>query len=352
MPGSPAASSVHATRVPNARARARFVRAALRLGVLALALVAGSAAAQPKQSVSLIYETDPGLIGCPSMLEFQRSVVQQLGYDPFADGAPRTVSVRASLTSSGVAGNLVWRDARGETRGERKLVAEHRDCAELARSVAFAIVVQLQLLDTSSERDAPPESPPKRDLPLVVEERDPVDPLPPPERDPDTRGWLLQLGAGPTGALGLAPDPTLLGRLFGQLRYEDISVELGGTASWTTSVVTQDGSGLESNVASVTLAPCYHSGPFAGCASSHVGRLFARGTGIDAPQEGSGLLAGVGGRLAVSHPIGPIIASLRFEGLYNLTRWTVELNDAAVWTTPDAVFLAGLDFALPVQLSR
>lgn len=319
--------------------------------VATLLFRAGVAAAQSEHRVSLTYAMDPGLDGCPSRSEFQTSVIRQLGYDPFADEAVRQVVVRAVSSPSGLQGQLLWRDGGGQLQGERQLAAKHQDCRELARSMAFAIVVQLQLLDASADEPKDTRSTePVSERPARIDGSDVASPerLPPPE--PSHGGvWSSSIGVGASVATGLAPGASLLGRAFGSVRLDAVSLELGASASWPSTERDADGRGFRSNVLLGTFAPCLHVDRFSGCALAQVGQLRVRGLGVDEARSPSGTLAQLGLRLSGSQPLGPLVVSLRLEGLRTLNQWTVQVNSLEVWQVPSTSVTLGFDVALPIH---
>jgi hypothetical protein len=304
---------------------------------------------------------DPALEGCPTRLEFERSVSKQLGYDPFGRRAQYQVLVRATATASGSVGRLVWSDARGQPQGERELVADHRDCRELARSMVFAMVVQLQLLDAASPKPEPgPAQPGEPSRPVPPEDRgtdrretadNDVPPDAPSEADEPIRVRSLGVGIGPVVAGGLAPEWSVLGRLYGVVRFHAISLELGAAASWPSTWQGSDGKGFRMSVQLASFAPCVEHGRFGACALTQLGRVGVEGTGLDVPRRASGLLGQGGLRLALSQPVGALRASLHLEALQTFTKWTVEVDGADAWTMPNTTVQIGLDVEWPLWVS-
>ena len=71
------------------------------------------------------------------------------------------------------------------------------------------------------------------------------------------------------------------------------------------------------------------------------------GQTIDAPRSESAALVQTGLRLALRQDLGRgAYVSARAEGLLNLTRWTVTLDQLGVWTSPRLAYLGGLDFGV------
>ena len=113
----------------------------------AVALLAASPAhAGGEILVSLDYQTDPALPECPTAADFRREIVRQLGHDPFRESAPRRVAVRLYPAGSRLGGRVEWRDANDEWEGERTFSSRNESCAQMARAMALATAIQIQLL--------------------------------------------------------------------------------------------------------------------------------------------------------------------------------------------------------------
>jgi hypothetical protein len=138
-------------------------------------------AARPAQAggdilVSLDYQADPALPECPSAADFRREIVKQLGHDPFREHAPRRVVVRLSPAGARMEGRVEWRDANDEWEGERTFSSRNEGCAQMARGMALATTIQIQLLAhveqdllVKSATDSKPPRPPVGDVkPAVV----------------------------------------------------------------------------------------------------------------------------------------------------------------------------------------
>jgi hypothetical protein len=133
----------------------------LRACSAALALVvvfcAHPARARGDLLVSLDYQTDPALVGCPSAADFRKAIVRQLGHDPFRESAPRRMLVRLYPTGPRMGGRVEWRDASDQWEGERTFSARSESCAEMARAMALATAIQIDLLAIPEQ--AAPEKP-------------------------------------------------------------------------------------------------------------------------------------------------------------------------------------------------
>ena len=133
--------------------RSRACSAAFALAVLLLA----SPTRASEFLVSLDYQTDPALAGCPSPADFRKAIVRQLGHDPFRDNAPRRMLVRLYPTGPRMGGRVEWRDANDQWEGERTFSSRNESCAEMARAMALATAIQIDLLAVPDQ--APPEKP-------------------------------------------------------------------------------------------------------------------------------------------------------------------------------------------------
>jgi hypothetical protein len=123
--------------------RSRAWSAAL---TLAIVLAGRPTRAGGEFLVSLDYQTDPALVGCPSAAEFRKAIVRQIGHDPFRERAPRRMLVRLYLTGPRMGGRVEWRDANDQWEGERTFSSRSESCTEMARAMALATAIQIDLL--------------------------------------------------------------------------------------------------------------------------------------------------------------------------------------------------------------
>jgi hypothetical protein len=198
-------SIVKATPLPS-----RACSAALALAVVLLA----SPARANELLVSLDYQTDPALLGCPSAAEFRKAIVRQLGHDPFRENAPRRMLIRLYPTGSRMGGRVEWRDASDQWEGERTFSARNESCAEMARAMALATAIQIDLLAIPDQ--VPPEKPAadaKGAIARIPDAKPPiVPPIPPvvaeppaPAQAPKERRIAVELGGGAIQDFGDAP---------------------------------------------------------------------------------------------------------------------------------------------------
>ncbi|HEY8923391.1 MAG TPA: hypothetical protein VIU64_03360 [Polyangia bacterium] len=316
--------------------------------------------------------------GCIGESELRRMVVEQLGHDPFRPDGDRRVTVTLSRSEAGFQGRIVWTDARGRPLGDRLLSSRSRDCRELAANVAFAVALQLQLIEQgtapgaaaqpskpddesrrtgaspdrpASPTEPPPPSSPENLAPPVLERPEPPGaerPAPPsePRAHPSTDPGYLAIGLGPAVALGRIPGPAAVGRLFIAARFHNLSAELAQDAALPTTSTQHGGGTVDLTAIGSSAAGCAHLSAASACLLGRFGWLRGKGTGVDRPATSWGRFGQVGLRLAASRELGRFLISLHADGLVMLSRWNVLLNDAVVWRVPRFGGLLGLDVAL------
>lgn len=124
--------------------RTRWLGAAL---LFAVVFTARPPRAHAEILVALDYQADAALLNCPSAVEFRQDIVRQIGRDPFRESAPRRVLVRLYTVGGRMAGRVEWHDANDQWEGERAFSSRNESCAQMARSMALATAIQIQLLD-------------------------------------------------------------------------------------------------------------------------------------------------------------------------------------------------------------
>ena len=187
--------------------KARAPRPGVFAALLVLGLIGGARIAQAGGEilVSLDYEADPALPGCPGGVDFKRDVVRQLGRDPFREVATRRLVVRLSALGTRVGGKVEWRDAHDEWEGERSFSSRNESCVQMERAMALATAIQIQLLARVEElappkpAGAPRPAPAAEVTPIVIVSPAPAPPAP---REP----WIaVDVGAGAVADFGDSP---------------------------------------------------------------------------------------------------------------------------------------------------
>jgi hypothetical protein len=330
-----------------------------------LALVVGTrrAACEPKLVVDLDYRTDSALEGCPSEHAFRAQIRRQLGYQPFLASSPHKVVARAAADSHGIKGFVRWYDRSGKLRGERELRAPNHDCATFARSMSFAIAVQIQFLEEKAAQPAEraleiaSKSEPSAQAIEKTETASPASGARATESgaSPSSRfdssaesglrpPWQFMIGAGPGVRFGVGPRTTAEGRVFVLVRRNPFAVELGADASLPTRNSSAEGGGFELNLAGGSLSGCAFVQLVSVCLVNRLGRVEVRGYGVDRPRSTSRLVAELGPRLALPRSFATgWMGSLRIEALVALSPWRVTLREQEVWRAPRLSLSIGLD---------
>jgi hypothetical protein len=334
------------------------VQQALGAALVAAAAVAAPCAAEGATGtvVRLEYQADVDG-GCVGEDELRRMVMDQLGHDPFRSDAEQRMAISIAKTEAGFQGRIVWTEAGGRPIGERLLSSRSRDCHEIAANVAFAVALQLQLVDRGRSNDAGAAVPDtERPPPKASDEvnRGPVT-VERPGHGADASTvpvpasparLLLAVGAGPAVGVGMTPEATAFGRLFVVARFGRLSAEIAADAALPATQREPDGSGVVVNAMGSSAAGCAHVSAASACLLGRLGWIRARGMGVAVPSTSWGRFGEVGIRLAVARELGRFIVSVHADGVVMLSRWNVVLNDAVVWSVPRVGAVVGLDVAL------
>jgi len=327
------------------------VRLALRfmaVGFVALTALGERAALGKDIAAQLDYEAAPG---CPRAADFEAIVAGRLGYSPFrADAAERIVVrivVRGDAPGRSLEGRLEWRNDAGAWAGERTFPSRSGDCAELARAMGFALALQFQLLATTDKPpDAPIAPPTAEPPPPAPSSAPPVATTQPAPAAPSRPSFSV--GAGVAAGLGLAPDLSGVGRVFGNVAWSRAAVELAAEVSVpSTASRRQDGAGFSQQLFMASLAGCGLHTRWSACALAKVGELRVAGDAVDVPRTSAAILVQTGARLGVTQAVGRRVdVVLHGDGLVLLTRGVVTIDGMAVWTTPRVSAQLGLDLAI------
>ena len=322
------------------------------LAALALAAVPRRANGATDTVVRLEYQADEQG-GCVGEDELRRMVTDQLGHDPFSADAERRVAITIGKTEAGFQGRIVWTEADGQRLGSRLLTSRSRDCHEIAANVAFAVVLQLQLVERAvqdvgdGQNAGPPNAPDESNSAApTVERPNPSIEAPAGAGQASATPLQLAVGAGPALGIGMTPEATAFGRLFIDARFGRLSAEIAADAALPVTQHEPDGTGVAVNALGSTAAGCGHVSFASACLLGRLGWIRARGTGVAVPNTGWGRFGEVGMRVAASRNLGRFIVSVHADGLVMLTRWNVVLNDAVVWSVPRVGGIAGADVAL------
>jgi hypothetical protein len=323
--------------------------------VIVIPLLARAEGSTPSDAanfpVALEYSADAG---CPEADALKAIVVARVGYDPFRDAAPNRVSVRLAARGRGMEGHVEWRDAAGKWAGDRTFPSRTDDCHELVRAVGFALAVQIQVLAIANAPAGPPaddartaEVPP----PPPVVTPPATDPQPitvavvAPPRSPHARP-AFALGAGASVGFGLSSGTMALGRVLGSVAWPHLAFELAAELSLPATTRRADAAGFSQQELLVSAAACGLLSRFSACALAKGGQIRIAGD-IDLPLSPSGPLFQTGLRLGVSQDLGGrAYLAAHADGLVNVTRWTVRLDDVPAWTAPRFATVFGVDVGM------
>lgn len=306
--------------------------------------------------VRLEYQADEQS-GCVGEDQLRRMVTDQLGHDPFRPDADQRVAISIAKTEAGFHGRIVWTEPDGRQVGERNLLSRSRDCREIVANVAFAVTLQLQLVERGGSNEPgdagstggqspPPTGPQANPNPAIPERPNLPAEGPPPSGPPTPDRLVLAVGAGPAVGLGLTPDANAFGRLFVAARLRRLSAEVAADAALPATQHEPDGTAIDVDALGASAAGCGHLSFASACLLARLGLIRARGAGIALPSTSWGRFGQVGLRVAATSEVGRFIVSAHADGLVMLSRWNVVLNDAAVWSVPRVGGLLGVDVAL------
>lgn len=334
----------------------------------------------------LVFNIASDLSGCWDEAEFRRRIARRTGYDPFRDDAPMSVQVDVTGSASAIGGRVEWTDEKRGGMGERSFVAKDGNCAKLLAEMSFAVALQIEMLrptpkpqparpvtpSPSGDAGTPASSsaaangasaPPPKTSPAAAEPAspppsrpesasEPEQPSPPPpsQAEPTPVTWSLSAGAGPSIAWGMSPSATADLRLFLAARLGDLSVEIGGEATYPTETLRWHDSGFRTTWMGGTAALCGHASALSACALGKVGRLDIEGLGVDRPEQPSSVVAHSGARLAaIAQLTRAWFVGARLEGLLLLSPRTVQMNDVERWHMPRWSFLLGIDVGIRLR---
>lgn len=312
--------------------------------------------------VALDYQPVPN---CPGAEQLEAAVVARLGYDPFVEDAPHHVSVLVSPKANSLEGRIEWHDADGQWAGDQSFSMASGDCVRLTRTMALALAVQIQLLRdlrataaSDSEQTSDAKSSPKSaaEAPRAKPSNESTSPSSSSE-SPDASAVrstakpgaspVFALGLGAAVGFGMAPDPLVLGRIFGQLSWQRATIQLAVNASLPSTFRRADGAGVSEQLLLLSIAGCEAFGRWNACLVVDAGSVSLAGKDIDNPTATHLPFVDVGLRAGFNQPLGQrAFINAHADGLVVLTRWTANLDDVPVWTTPRFSAAVGMDIGV------
>jgi hypothetical protein len=266
------------------------VRRSWKKTVCALAAVASTLAAPSiataNPAARLVYSRTADADACPDESALRRAVAARVGYDAFFPWATRTIVATIAKRGNAYVASVDLVDEAGIRHGGHELRADG-SCADLfdamALAVAIAIDPQVALVKPTNPPEAPPPPPtsdqtlspppptekvsapvasPEQPAPSVaVRPQDTVTrPIPPPHM------LGVDVSAGATGAMAIAPSFSFGGTVGAALRWRSISLGFEGFASAPASraAIGAESESVSSWALLATLLPCVYLGPVFG----------------------------------------------------------------------------------------
>ena len=344
------------------RVISRRIRVLVCVGAVWLALLGAAELPARAAAFTVTLQYAAGA-GCPDAADFKAIVTTRLGYDPFSDSAPDHVLVRMARRDSSLDGRIEWRDASGKWAGDQSFPLVSTDCLQLARTMGFALALQIQFLaktgaavnDVAALAEKPPPAatptPPPTPMPtppvIVTPANEPTTapgvtsaaPAPAPGPRP-----VFAMGAGPSIGFGMSSTPILLGRVFGAVAWQHVSIELAAVVSLPSTTRRPDGAGFSQQHLLLSAASCAALSRWNACLLVNAGEIRLMGQDIDRPSSAEVPVVEAGARVAVVQRLGArVFVSAHADGLALLTRWTGRLDQVAVWTAPRFAAAIGVD---------
>jgi hypothetical protein len=307
--------------------------------------------------------------GCPDESEFKSIVVGRLGYGAFRDDVPDRALVHVVPHGKTLEGRIEWQDAAGQWQGERTFPSRSGDCGQLVRAMAFALALQIQLLaNAASPEPAPPTTervedasapapPPAREPPPALEKspppKQPAAPPPTPATETPAAPAAppsFAIGVGGLGAAGISNELTPFARVFGNVAWQFLSLELAAELGSASTIRREDGAGFSHRELLAALAACGTLDRWSLCLVGKGGQIRIDGEGVDKPASLAGVYLQTGLRLAVRQDLGSrVFVRAQVEGLATVNRPRVKLDKIPVWTAQPFAGTLGLDLGVRFQ---
>jgi hypothetical protein len=293
-----------------------------------LAILALSSVAHARERTRLVVTRDRNAAECPDERALRDAVGARLGYEPFAPGAPSLIIVAFRREGETLFGTVQLRDAAGQVKGERTHSSVRGDCEELASTTALTISILLDPRAGMIPQGKPEPEPNPEPKPQ---------PQPPPERQPV--GWWLT--AAVTGALGIAPTPTV-GLLVGAGladRWWSASAEFRADLPASRVIGSQE---ARTSFTGGNLVPCAHIGGGYACAVLSLGAIRGEVVG-SSPSSHSTFHLMIGPRVGLSIPLARWLSlDGHVEASLAPTRTTLRVAGDDLWATSTMSGLVGI----------
>ena len=125
-------------------------------------------------------------------------------------------------------------------------------------------------------------------------------------RAPATRGPgpVFAMGAGPSVGFGMSSTPVLLGRVFGALSWQHVSLELAAVVSLPSTTRRADGAGFSQQHLLLSAASCVAVSRWNACLLANAGQVRMVGEDIDRPSSAEVPVVEAGARVAFIQLVG------------------------------------------------
>jgi hypothetical protein len=327
---------------------------------LALATAVGAALAVPRARAAeaaaghptarLVYVRPLALDSCPDEAAVRNAVASRLGYDPFVDDGPRTVTARILASGRGLRYEVALLDGAAAQRGgKRELSTPGGDCGELASAMELAISIAIDPMVATRAAPAPPP-------PTPQPQPQPPAPPPPPAVAPPAVAVAtrpptpasLETGVGVQAAVGSAPGPAVGLSAWAGVRWPRASLSIEGRADFAGGAAQSAAGGpgrVEASLLLGGVVPCVHRGAVLACAIIAAGALQGTGVGVAEPRKETTLYVAAGARLGARVRVaGPLSVGAHLDLLGTPTRTALRIDDRDVWTTPPLSAALGVGF--------
>jgi hypothetical protein len=145
----------------------------------------------------------------------------------------------------------------------------------------------------------------------------------------------------------MSSSPILLGRIFGLIEWQHLSLQLGTQMSVPASTRRADGAGFSQQLLLANAAGCLALSRLNACLVVNAGAATLTGEHIDRRTSARVPVVEVGARIGFSQPLWRgVFLSPYADGLTLLTRRTASLDELPVWTAPRFAAAIGLDAGL------
>jgi len=294
----------------------------------------------------LLYTLDPSVTArCPAWSYIHTAVAAEIGYDPFVEDAPRSISLVLMQTPERLEAHIEAHGENGELVDKQTAWAPSWRCDMLIDRAAVFLV---DIVDPAVPRAV--EEQPASTPSSTVESAPPVPTTPAPltvhvtptRKEGQPSPWIPKLsvfaGGGPT--FWPLPEIALSLAISVEARWPRLSLGIQGRydLAWSLSTKQEAHGNLAGGAAHI----CGHHGFGAsraylrGCVIGGIGRLTTSVDGL-AVKDGEASVVDVGARLGTGYWFaGSFGVELQVDALYLAHRPAVQVDQAEVWRLPAA----------------